>query len=107
MTETVRSQMQASDIRFLRKIKRVTMFAIRESLDIERLLLRIERFQLRWFGHVSKMPHEQLPKPALHAEVSGKKPVGRPQTRSLDYIDDLGWNRLRPHLSEMQLVLVD
>ena len=63
MTERVQSQMQSSEMRFLRKIKDVTMFdkhcytAIRESLDIESLLLRIERPQLWWFGHVSRMSH--------------------------------------------------
>ena len=55
MTERVRSQMQTSEVRFLRKIKGVTMLdkhrnpAIRESLDIQSLLLWIERFQFRWF----------------------------------------------------------
>ena len=54
MTQRVRSQMQASEIRFLRKIKGFTMLdelrntEIRESLDIESSLLRIERSQLRW-----------------------------------------------------------
>ena len=53
----------------LRKSKGVTMFdkhrytAIRESLGIESLkLFRIKRSQLRWFGHVSRMPQERLPK---------------------------------------------
>ena len=52
MTERVRSQMQASEMRFLQKIKGATMFdevrntAIREPLDFESLLLRIERSQL-------------------------------------------------------------
>ena len=47
---------------FLQKIKGGTMFkkhrntAIRESLDVESLLFRIERYQLRWFGRVSRMP---------------------------------------------------
>ena len=94
MTERVRSQMQAPEIRFLRKIEGVTMFdksqcydrsvtmfdkhrntAIQESLNIESLLLRIERSQLRWFCHVSRMPQKRLPKQTLYAEVSGKKPV--------------------------------
>ena len=71
--------MQASEIRFLRKIKGVTTFdklcniAIRESFNIESLLLRIERSQLRWFGHASKMPQERLPKQTLNAKVNGKK----------------------------------
>ena len=53
MAERVRPQMQAYEMRFLQKIGGVTMFdqlhilAIRESLDIESLPLRIERSQLR------------------------------------------------------------
>ena len=62
MTERVRSQVQASKMRFLRRIEEVTLFnnvrsaEIRKSLNIEPLLLRIERSQLRWFGHVSRIP---------------------------------------------------
>jgi len=63
---------------------------IRKSLNIEPLLLRIERSQLRWLGHVSRMPQERLPKQVLLAKVKGKRPVGRPRTRWQDYIEDLG-----------------
>ena len=53
--------------RFLRRIEGVTLFnkvrssEIQKSLNIEPLLFRIERSQLRWFGHVSKMPQKRLP----------------------------------------------
>ena len=53
MSERVRSQVQASKTRFLRKIGKVTLFnkvrssEIRKSLNIEPLLLGIERSQLR------------------------------------------------------------
>ena len=80
---------------------------IRKSLNIEPLLLRIERSQLRWFGHVSRMPPERLPKQALHAKASGRRPVGRPRTRWTDYIEDLGWNRLGLRPSEMMEVMED
>ena len=88
--------MQAFEMRFLRKIKGVTMFnklrntAIRQSLNIESLLLQIERSQLRWFGHVSRMPQERLFKQTLSAKVNGKRPVGLPRTRWLDYFKNLG-----------------
>ena len=68
MTERVRSQMETSEMRFLRKIKGVMIFdklcniAIRESLDIESLLFRIERSQGRWFGQVSRMPQDRISK---------------------------------------------
>ena len=66
MTERVRSLMQAFEMRFLRRIEGVTLFnklcnsEIQKSLNIEQLLLRIERSQLRCFGYVSKMPQEGL-----------------------------------------------
>ena len=113
MTERMRSQVQASEMRFLRRIEGVTLFnkvrssEIRKSLNIEPLLLRIERSQLRWFGHVSRMPHERLPKQALHAKANRRRPVGRPRTRWTDYIEDLGWNRLGLRPSEMMEVMED
>ena len=82
MTERMLSQVQASEMRFLRRIEGITLFnkvrssEIRKSLNIELLLLRIERSQLRWFGHVSRMPQERLPKQALLAKANGKRPVG-------------------------------
>ena len=63
MTKRVRSQ--ASKMRFLQKIKGVTLLARCTSLEIRNslklLLLQIERSQLRWFGRVSRMPQERLP----------------------------------------------
>ena len=67
----------------------------------------IKNLQLRWFGHVSRMPQERLPKQALHAKANGRRPVGRPRTRWTDYIEDLGWNRLGLHPCEMMKVMED
>ena len=113
MTERIRSQVQASEMRFLRRIAGVTLLdkvrssEIRESLNVEELLLRIERSQLRWFGHVYRMPQERLPKQALLARMRGKRPVGRPRTRWVNYIEGLGWNRLGLLPSEMKDVVED
>ena len=73
MTERVRSLVQANKMRFLQKIKGVTLFSevrsfeIRQYLHIEPLLLRIKRSHLGWFGHVNRMPLERLPKQALQS----------------------------------------
>ena len=113
MTERVQSQVQASEMRFLRRIEGVTLFnkvrssETRKSLNIEPLLLRIERSQLRWFGHVSRMPQERFPKQALLVKANGRRPVGRPRTRWTDYIEDLGWNLLGLHSSERIDVIKD
>ena len=50
---------------------------------------QIERSQLRWFGHVSRIPQERLPIQALFAKVNGKKTVERLRTRWSNYIEDL------------------
>ena len=113
MTERMRSQVQASEMRFLRRIEGVTLFnrvrssEIGKSLNIEPFLLRIERSQFRWFGHVSRMPQERLPKQALLAKANGRRPVGQPRTKWTDYIEDLGWNRLGLCPSEMIEVMED
>ena len=99
MTERMRLQLQASEMRFLRRIEGVTLFnkvrssESRKSLNIEPLLLQIEKSQLRWFGRVSRMPQERLPKQALLAKANGRRPIGRPRTKWINYIKDLGWNR--------------
>ena len=82
MSKRVRPQVQTSEMRFLRRIEGVTLsnkvrsFEVRKSLSIEALVLRIERSQLRWFAHVSRMPQERLPKQALLAKANGRRPVG-------------------------------
>ena len=81
-------------MRFLRKIEGVTLFnkvrssENRKSLNIEPLLLQIERSQLRWFDHVSRMLQERLPKQALLAKPNGRRPVGRLRTRWTNNIKD-------------------
>ena len=62
---------------------------IRKSVIIEPIFLWVERSHLRWFGHVSKMPQERLPKQPLLAKANGRRPVGRPRTRWTNYIVDL------------------
>ena len=82
MIERVQSQVQASEMRFLQIIEEVTLFdkvrssEIRKSLNIAPLFLRIKRSQLRWFGDISRMPQERLPKQALLAKANGSRPAG-------------------------------
>ena len=53
------------------------------------------------------MLQERLPKQALLAKASGRRPVGRPRTRLTNHNEDLGWNRLRIHPNEMMDVMED
>ncbi|KAL0281281.1 UNVERIFIED_CONTAM: hypothetical protein PYX00_002314 [Menopon gallinae] len=83
MTERTRSRIQAAEKRFLRatagvsRIDRCRNAAIREGLQVEPLLLHIERSVLRWFGHVLRLPPTRLVKQVLSECPGGKRPRGR------------------------------
>ena len=88
-------------MRFLRRIEGVTLFntvrssEIRTSLNIEPLLLRIDRSLLRWFGHVSRMPQERLPKQALLDKANGRRPVDDLELDgpiTLRILDGIAWD---------------
>ena len=101
MTERMQSQVQASEMRFLQRFERVSLFKevhsseIRKSLNIEPLLLRIERSQLRWFGHVSRMPQERLPNQAVLAKKMGEDELNELKLDGpnlLSILDGIAWD---------------
>ena len=100
MTESIRSRIQADEISFLRRMAgislrdRVRSSVIRERLGVEPLLLHLERSQLRWFGHLVRMPPERLPREVLDACPTGKRPRGRPRAGWKDYFFSLARERL-------------
>jgi len=49
-----------------------------KALNVEPLLFRFERFQPRWFGHVSRMSQKILARQLLLPTPAGKRPRGRP-----------------------------
>ncbi|KAL7832830.1 hypothetical protein SRHO_G00298480 [Serrasalmus rhombeus] len=59
------------------------------------------RSQLRWFGHLVRMPPGRLPREVSQASLPGRRPRGRPRTRWRDYIVQLAWERLRIPLGEL------
>ena len=100
MNEKVRSQVQAVEMGFLRRSSGLTLLDkvksadIRESLNIEALLLRLERSRLRWHGHETRMSQEITAKKLLCSTPIRRRPVGRLRPRWRDYVEDLSWSRL-------------
>ena len=100
MTERSRSRVQAAEMSFLRavvgvsRLDRVRNSAVREELQIEPLLLWLERSQLRYYGHVMRMSDDRLARRTLLAQPSQRRPRGRPRKRWKDYILDLCRSRL-------------
>ncbi|KAK3514313.1 hypothetical protein QTP70_013799 [Hemibagrus guttatus] len=68
------------------------------------LLLHIERGQLRWLGHLFRMPPGRLPGEVFRACPTGKRPRGRPRTRWRDYVFQLAWERLGVPPEELEEV---
>ena len=60
MTERVRPQMQASEMRFLQKIKGVAMFDKLCNTAIRKYFSGLKDLSLDGFGHVSRMPQEHF-----------------------------------------------
>ncbi|KAK3530440.1 hypothetical protein QTP86_024352 [Hemibagrus guttatus] len=100
MTERVRSRIQAAEMSFLHRVAgrslrdRVRSSVTWEELRVEPLLLHIERGQLRWLGHLFRMPPGRLPGEVFRACLTGKRPWGRPRTRWRDYVSQLAWEYL-------------
>ena len=82
MIKRVRSQVQVAEMGFLRKVRGLSLLDkvkstdIHHSLNIKLLLLCIEQSQLCWYGHVTRMSHEQTAKQLMDALPSGKRPRG-------------------------------
>ncbi|KAK3542752.1 hypothetical protein QTP70_001880 [Hemibagrus guttatus] len=95
---------------FLRRVAgrslrdRVRSSVTREKLGVEPLLLHIERGQLRWLGHLFRMPPGRLPGEVFRACPPGKRPRGRPRTRCRDYVFRLAWKRLGVPPEELEEV---
>ncbi|KAK3525927.1 hypothetical protein QTP70_010995 [Hemibagrus guttatus] len=110
MTERVRSRIQAAKMSFLRRVAghslrdRVRSSVTREELGVEPLLLHIERGQLRWLGHLFRMPPGHLPGEVFCACPTGKRPRGRPRTCWRDYVFRLAWERLGVPPEELEKV---
>uniref|UniRef100_A0AAV2MQG6 ribonuclease H n=1 Tax=Knipowitschia caucasica TaxID=637954 RepID=A0AAV2MQG6_KNICA len=86
---------------------RVRSSVTREELGVEPLLLHVERNQLRWLGHLFRMPPGRLPGEVFRARPTGRRPRGRPRTRWRDYVSQLAWERLGVPPDELEEVCVD
>ena len=90
VTERMRLQIQAAE-NGLTLRDGVRSSVIREGLGVEPLLLCIE---MRWLGHLLRMPPGRFPGEVFRARPTGRRPRGRPRTRWRDYVSRLAWERL-------------
>ena len=80
---------------------RVRIAVIWEGLGVESLLLPVKRSQLRWFGHLTRMPSGRLPREVYQTGPTEKRPPGRPRLSWRKYISALAKERLGITESEL------
>ena len=78
-----------------------------QRANAESLFSKLKKIQLRWAGHVVRMPDFRIPKAVFYSELSsGKRKVGAPKKRFKDAlkmslkdfnINPLTWESLAPN----------
>ena len=85
LNETLRSKIQATEMRYLRKMKGITIMdkisndKIREELEIESILEKVETQKLKWFGHIVRMCENKPTKNIWECKTPNKRNRGRPR----------------------------
>ena len=95
LTTKLKSKIQASEMRILRLIfgvtkrDRIRNEDIQKSLNVPSILTVIERNQLRWFGHILRIPDSRDVKRVYDWKPDKKRPIGRPRKRFRDQIKEI------------------
>ena len=66
---------------------------ILQDLDQKPISGKIERNQLRWYGHVNRMDETRKPKQYMQARPEGRKQRGRQRVTYLDTVERIGMRR--------------
>ncbi|CAH2003424.1 unnamed protein product [Acanthoscelides obtectus] len=78
LTNRLKSKIQAVDMKFFRKVTRITRRdkirndIVRAELGVESISHRVEVQQLRWFGHLNRMKESRPAKRVWEARVQRK-----------------------------------
>lgn len=85
LSQQQRSKIQASEMKYLRRVKGVTRQDrirndfIREELEIQSIMEFIEQRQISWWGHLQRMKDTVPVKRIWETKIQGKKMKGRPK----------------------------
>ena len=79
LTRNVRSKIQAAEMKYLRRIKkiirrdRVRYEIVRQEPKLKPMLKKIQKRQLKWFGHLMRMDNARFVKKVRKAKMAGKR----------------------------------
>lgn len=84
LTKRMKSKLEAVEMKYLRKVKGVTLrdrvrsATIREELEVIPVTEFIEKRQLSWWGHLQRMDHNRPVRQVWESRALGKRSRGRP-----------------------------
>ena len=93
------SRVNAVQMKPLRRIvgktrrDRIRNDRIREELQQEPIVKRIEDQQLSWFGHVCRMEESRKTKQFAEARTQGRRPIGRPRSTWEEIVKEVAKKR--------------
>lgn len=89
-TTKTRSRIQAAEMKPLRTMigktrrDKIRNERVRAEVGVCKIINKIEAGQLRWLGHLERMPEERLAKRSYVWDPGGRRPPGRPRKRWID-----------------------
>lgn len=92
-------QITAIEMKYMRKIVGITKMdrwtneRVMEEVEQEPIINKIEKRQLHWYGHITRMGQERMTKRVIEARRVGKRKVGRPRKKWEDRIKEIGQRR--------------
>ena len=95
VSEQQRSKIQASEMKYLRRVKGVTRQDrirnddIREELEIQSIGEFIEQRQMSWWGHLQRMKDSIPVKRIWETKMHGKRKKGRPKKSWDSTVNDI------------------
>ena len=89
------SRITSTEMKYLRKCigktrrDRIRNCQIRNTLNQEPAIKRIETNVLRWFGHINRMDESRKPKQVWEARGEGSRGRGRPRIEWNNYVEKI------------------
>ncbi|GFR93787.1 RNA-directed DNA polymerase from mobile element jockey [Elysia marginata] len=94
LTQGLKNKLVTCEVRCLREVvnktrrDKIRNEVIRAQVGATPVLQHVENQQIKWFGHLMRMPTDQLAHRAYNSRYSGKRPRGRPRRTWSDSVAD-------------------